>query len=82
MICSTVAFSLRSGKNTEIRSTAERTSESTRCTSLTLGSSWIRVKPLPSRQILVSFLIPARDCTDSSIFWQIPLSTSSGVAPG
>jgi multidrug efflux pump subunit AcrB len=39
-------------------------------------------KPTPSCATLVSFLIPETLRHASSTFWQIPSSTSSGVAPG
>ena len=65
-----------------IRSTSERISPSTFWTSLTLSLSSKTQNPNPSCATLVSFLMPVTLRQASSTFWQMPSSTSSGVAPG
>ena len=81
VICSTFGSSASTGK-LGIRSTSERISASDFCTFLTLSRSSNTQKPTPSWATLVTFLIPSTLRQASSIFWQMPSSTSSGVAPG
>ena len=79
--CSTFGSSASSGK-LGIRSTSERISPTTRWTSLTLSRISKMQYPSPSRATLVIFLMPETLRQASSTFWQIPSSTSAGVAPG
>ena len=65
-----------------IRSTSERISPTTRCGSLTPSVISKTQNPIPSRAMLVIFLMPTTLRQASSTFWQMPSSTSSGVAPG
>jgi hypothetical protein len=79
--CSIFGSSASSGM-LGIRSTSERISPRVFCTSLTLSWSSNTQNPIPSWATLVIFLMPATLRQASSTFWQIPSSTSAGVAPG
>ena len=79
--CSTFGSSASSGK-LGMRSTSDRISASVFWTSFTDSCSSKTQKPDPSWATLVTFFTPATLRQASSIFWQMPSSTSSGVAPG
>ena len=78
--CFTSGSSARTGK-LEMRSISERTSLNTLSASAPVTSSSV-MAPTPSLATAVRFLIPSTARTASSIFWQMPSSISSGVAPG
>ena len=80
VICLTSGSSASNGK-LGMRSTSERTSPRIFC-AFDPASNSSTTYPKPSLATEVCFLMPSTERTASSIFWQMPSSASSGLAPG